>query len=51
MKGEEGEAVQENQPELSSLVERIPESNRVALEELFRGKFVNVKKLGSNDLK
>ena len=41
----------EGAPELSELVERIPQSNREALEELFRGKFVSVRKLDLDDLK
>ncbi len=46
-----GREREEGVPELSELVERIPQSNREALEELFRGKFVSVKKLDLDDLK
>ncbi len=38
-------------PQLSELVDRIPQSNKEMLEELFRGKFVSVQKLDLDDLK
>lgn len=49
--GSQDEEKMEGAPKLSELVERIPQSNREALEELFRGKFVSVRKLDLDDLK
>lgn len=44
-------AVVENAPSLDSLTAAIPESNRELLEELFRGRFVRVRKFDPSELR
>lgn len=43
--------VAENAPSLDTLTAAIPESNRELLEELFRGRFVRVRKFDPSELR
>lgn len=43
--------VDEDAPSLDTLTAAIPETNRELLEELFRGRFVRVKKFDPNELR
>ena len=43
--------IDEKVPSLETLTAAIPESNRELLEELFRGRFVRVKKFDPNELR
>jgi len=46
-----GPEEQPDAPSLEALLERIPASNREVLDELFRGKFIGVRKIDTNGLK